>query len=219
MVVGVFPIAKLGALFLRQVSKPIANFAKERAKHNYFFRTYVCMPPAQFYNWCEVRIKMWVMNMGKPDSIPPLNEQMAIELGANLLGESIVFVVAAGVIVLEYSRQVRKEATKEAMRQEEIDAMNDKIRDLSMCIETHHAQIRRLEHSIAEIDSKTIRIPWKGGSKPPTEDTTQSKPTPETKDTSKCAPADKHDNKVTKDGAATTSANLDGTKKDDEKKR
>lgn len=47
MVVGVFPIAKLGALFLRQVSKPIANFAKERAKNNYFFRTYVCMPPAQ----------------------------------------------------------------------------------------------------------------------------------------------------------------------------
>lgn len=47
MVVGAFPVAKLGTLLLRQVSKPIANFVKERAKTNPFFRTYVCMPPAQ----------------------------------------------------------------------------------------------------------------------------------------------------------------------------
>lgn len=47
MVVGVFPIAKLGSLLIRQISKPIANFVKERAKQNYYFRTYVCMPPAQ----------------------------------------------------------------------------------------------------------------------------------------------------------------------------
>lgn len=47
MVVGVFPAAKLASLFLKQVSKPIANAAKERAKHHPFFRTYICMPPAQ----------------------------------------------------------------------------------------------------------------------------------------------------------------------------
>lgn len=47
MVVGAFPIAKLGALLIKQISKPIANACKERAKHNPFFRTYVCMPPAQ----------------------------------------------------------------------------------------------------------------------------------------------------------------------------
>lgn len=162
---------------------------------------------------------MWVMNMGKPDTIPPLNEQMAIELGANLLGESIVFVVAAGVIVLEYSRQLRKEATKEAARQEEIDDLNNRIRDLCIYVETHHAQIRRLEHSIAEIDSKTIRIPWKGGSKPPTEEI-PIKPILECKDPVKPASVDKQDN-VTKEAAPK--ANLvgkeDNVKKDDEKKR
>ena len=47
MVVGAFPVVKLGALLMKQLSKPIANFAKERAKNNYFFRTYICMPPAQ----------------------------------------------------------------------------------------------------------------------------------------------------------------------------
>nr|CAD7425593.1 unnamed protein product [Timema monikensis] len=47
MVVGAFPIAKLGTLLLRQISKPIANIAKEKAKQSHFFRTYICMPPAQ----------------------------------------------------------------------------------------------------------------------------------------------------------------------------
>lgn len=42
-----FPVAKLGTLLLKQVSKPIANFVKERAKNKPFFRKYVCMPPAQ----------------------------------------------------------------------------------------------------------------------------------------------------------------------------
>jgi len=59
------------------------------------------------YNWCEVKTKMWIMNLGKPTTIPNLNEAMAIELGANLLGETIVFSIAAGILWVEYSRQVR----------------------------------------------------------------------------------------------------------------
>jgi len=47
MVVGAFPIAKLGVLLLKQLSKPIANYAKERAKTHPVFRKYVCIPPAR----------------------------------------------------------------------------------------------------------------------------------------------------------------------------
>lgn len=47
---------------------------------------------------------MWILNLGKPVNIPVLNEAMAIELGANLLGEGIIFIIAAGIIISEYSR-------------------------------------------------------------------------------------------------------------------
>lgn len=47
MVVGAFPAAKLGVLAFKQLSKPVANVIKERAKSHPFFRQYVCMPPAQ----------------------------------------------------------------------------------------------------------------------------------------------------------------------------
>lgn len=62
------------------------------------------------YNWCEIKTKMWVMNLGKPVNIPQLNEAMAIELGANMLGETIVFTIAAGILYFEYARQVSNES-------------------------------------------------------------------------------------------------------------
>ena len=44
------------------------------------------------YHWCEVRTKMWIMNLGKSGEIPKLNEAMAIDLGANMLGEGKICV-------------------------------------------------------------------------------------------------------------------------------
>lgn len=47
---------------------------------------------------------MWIMNLGKPVNIPQLNEQMAIELGANLLGEGIIYILGAALLIVEYNR-------------------------------------------------------------------------------------------------------------------
>lgn len=47
---------------------------------------------------------MWAMNLGKPANIPKLNEAMAIELGANLLGECVIYVIGAGLLIFEYVR-------------------------------------------------------------------------------------------------------------------
>lgn len=55
-------------------------------------------------NRWEVITKMWAMNLGKPANIPKLNEAMAIELGANLLGECVIYVIGASLLVFEYVR-------------------------------------------------------------------------------------------------------------------
>lgn len=151
---GAFPAAKLGALLLRQVSKPIANFVKERAKQSPVFRSYVCMPPAQLYNWCEVKMKMYFMNLGTAGKVKPLSETMAIELGSNLLGEGIIFVVAAALLLLEYNRQVRKEQAKEEIRLQETEDLNNIIRDLNLMTEQHSAELRRLTYLVDDLISK-----------------------------------------------------------------
>ena len=105
-------------------------------------------------------MKMWVMNLGKPVTVPSLNEAMAIELGANLLGEAIIFTVAAAVLVLEYNRQSRKETAKEEARKEELNNLNYTINELYFHAEKQDAQIRELMRMIGDLERKVIIKPW-----------------------------------------------------------
>ena len=118
------------------------------------------------YNWCEVQAKMWILNLGKPVSVPPLNEQMAIELGANLIGETLIFVMAAGILYSEYSRQVRKERGKEEARRDEIQRLNMILEDLYFQSEKQDAQIRELMRTVNELQGKVIHKPWIGRKDP-----------------------------------------------------
>nr|CAI5818091.1 unnamed protein product [Callosobruchus analis] len=151
MVIAAFPAAKLGALLLKQISKPIATVVKNHAKNHPVFRKYVCMPPAQFYNWCEVKAKMWILNLGKPVNIPVLSEAMAIELGANLLGEAIIFLIAAGILLSEYNRSVKKEAAKEEAKKQEMRDLQSTIRELFIQTEEQGAHIRELTRKMHDI--------------------------------------------------------------------
>jgi len=139
-----FPVFKLGALVIKQVSKPLANIAKARAKKNPFFRNYICMPPAQFYHWCEIKLKMWTMNLGKPVNIPKLNESSAIELGAELVGEAFIFTVASGILIFEYIRQSRKDTAREAERLAELERIQNDLRTLYIQNSSQEGQIREL---------------------------------------------------------------------------
>ena len=56
------------------------------------------MPPAQMYHYFDVNVKMRLMNVGKPREVVKLNEAMAIDLGAELLGEFIIFFVASATL-------------------------------------------------------------------------------------------------------------------------
>ncbi|XP_046402000.1 putative OPA3-like protein CG13603 isoform X2 [Ischnura elegans] len=155
------PVSKLIALVIRQIARPTSRYLQQKAKQSPFFRNKICMPPAQLYNWCEVKAKMWVMNLGRPVNIPSLNEAMAIELGANLLGEGIIFSIAAGLLFLEYSRQVRKEAAKETVRIEEMETLNYTIRELYFQAERQDAQIRELMRTVCELESHVTKKPKK----------------------------------------------------------
>ncbi|XP_074603143.1 uncharacterized protein LOC141856651 [Brevipalpus obovatus] len=70
----------------------------------------------QLYHWMEVSYKRKVFHFASKERSKPvekLNEKAAIELGAELLGETIIFVIAVVTITLEFIRQQRK-ASKEA---------------------------------------------------------------------------------------------------------
>lgn len=134
MVVGAFPMAKLLYLGIRQVSKPLANRIKEGARRSEFFKTYICLPPAQLYHWVEMRTKMRIMGF-RGSAIKPLNEEAAAELGAELLGEATIFIVAGGCLVLEYWRHQTQQRHKEEEQRAAWDNLRDEVGRLALAVE------------------------------------------------------------------------------------
>ncbi|GFR03594.1 putative OPA3-like protein CG13603 [Trichonephila clavata] len=153
-----FPLVKLAALALRQISKPLANRLKTKAKNSLFFRTYICMPPAQLYHWVEVNVKMRMLNLGKPTEVPKLNETMAIELGADLLGEATIFMIAVFTLTAEYVRNSRNDKAKEAAKEERFRTLQNDIDDLKFVIEKNNAELLHLTRMYNAMEEKVQLI-------------------------------------------------------------
>ncbi|KAM7425234.1 Optic atrophy 3 protein [Porites harrisoni] len=150
MVVGAFPLFKLVSLAVKQISKPVANSLKSAAKQNEFFRRYVCVWPGQGYHWFETRVRMKLMGLSGPDKVQPLSEQVAVDVGAELLGESLIFGIATLTLYFEYRRGQNKEAKKEEEQNRKLTDLQNQIKELELTVDTNAAQIReltRLVHS------------------------------------------------------------------------
>ncbi|XP_072483869.1 optic atrophy 3 protein isoform X2 [Notamacropus eugenii] len=160
MVVGAFPMAKLLYLGVRQLSKPLAQRIKEGARRSHFFRTYICLPPAQLYHWVEMRTKMRILGF-RGATIKPLNEEAAAELGAELLGEATIFLVGGTCLVLEYFRQSGQTRRKEEEHRQVLESLQLELGTLTLTVETLQAQQREASRylgTIAELQTKVTEL-------------------------------------------------------------
>ena len=112
MAVGAaFPLAKLGFLLIRQVSKPIAKSIAERAKKSPVFANWICKPVAQLFHFYEVKVKMRSLNLGtgKVTKVPKLSESQAVQQGAEILSEMIILSIASAILIYEYTKSKEKD--------------------------------------------------------------------------------------------------------------
>ncbi|KAK1150717.1 hypothetical protein AOXY_G33429 [Acipenser oxyrinchus oxyrinchus] len=147
MVAGAFPIAKLLYLGVRQLSKPVANRIKAGARRSEFFKNYICLPPAQLYHWVDMRAKMRIMGF-RGTHIKPLNEEAAAELGAELLGEAIIFTVGGVCMIAEYARQSANTRHKEEELNDTLQSLQDQMTQLRLTTETLDAQLREVNRRL-----------------------------------------------------------------------
>ncbi|XP_038548857.1 optic atrophy 3 protein homolog isoform X2 [Micropterus salmoides] len=99
------------------------------------------------YHWIEMRTKMRIMGF-RGSVIKPLNEEAAAELGAELLGEAIIFLVGGGCMVLEYSRQASNSRRKEEELNDTIASLQTQLAELTLTTETLDAQIREVNRQL-----------------------------------------------------------------------
>ncbi|XP_031561009.1 optic atrophy 3 protein homolog [Actinia tenebrosa] len=148
MVAGAFPLFKLMSLAAKQLSKPIANAIKSGAKQSPVFRTYVCVIPGQGFHWLETTVKMRLMGHIGPSKIKPLNEEVAVNLAAELLGEGFLFAVGVGTLLFEYRRGIKKDERKEDEQNRHLAELEDKMSEIGLLIETQAAEIRELNRMV-----------------------------------------------------------------------
>jgi len=142
-----FPVAKLGYLAIKQLSKPVANAIKSKAKQSPFLRNRILLRPAQWLHTQETRVRMRLLGLGqtKKSTVKPLTDQQAVDLGAEMLGEIILFTVGTGVIALEYIRQVRNEANKEDVQNTRLVEMESRLLDLTLQVEQQGVDLRVMQ--------------------------------------------------------------------------
>ena len=104
------------------------------------------------YHWLETKVKMRLMGLSGPDEVPPLSEQVAVDVGAELLGESVVFGVAVAMLFLEYRRGQRKEEIKEQEQNEKLFGLQSQVKELELLVETNAAQVRELTRLVYSKD-------------------------------------------------------------------
>jgi len=155
-----FPLAKLGYMALRQAGKPLANAAKRKAKKSVFFRDRICVPVAQVYHQWDTRMKMMNLGFTKPEkgSIKPLDEALAVDLGAEMIGEITVFIIGAAVLWLEYWRQSRKADEKQQEEDNYFKSLADNVANLNIMVERQDAQLRELNRHVLSLHGQMYGI-------------------------------------------------------------
>jgi len=150
--VAAFPVAKLGLLLIKQVSKPIAKRIAARARETRIFRDYVCIPTAQLFHWYEIQLKLKILNVGgKATKVPKLSEAKAIEQGSEILSEFLLFSLAASILIYEYNRSSEKEAAKEERLRADREMIKTKITELELKVERQTIQIKSLGQQALEL--------------------------------------------------------------------
>ncbi|CCJ28345.1 unnamed protein product [Pneumocystis jirovecii] len=84
---------KIGFLVIKTLSKPIATNLRRQAKQHPYFRK-ICVDLAQVMHKTEVHMKANLLGKQKrTKKAPPLNEENAIDHGAEFLSESFLLYV------------------------------------------------------------------------------------------------------------------------------
>ncbi|KAL7105771.1 hypothetical protein ACP275_07G066000 [Erythranthe tilingii] len=144
----ILPLFKLGTLALRTLCKPIGNrIKKEAGFHPKFRQTIINI--AQANHRLTTNLQRRIYSRATNVEIRPLNEEKAVQVAADLLGELFLFTVAGGLIVFEVQRNSRSEARKEELRKQILEVLRERDEELAGEIEQLKQRMAALElHSI-----------------------------------------------------------------------
>lgn len=153
-------VFKLGVLLVKSLAKPIAARAKTRAAEAGRLRD-IAMSYGQFHHKFETSL-MLRLSGHHAKRIKPLTDDKAVDLGASVLSEALIFSVGGTAIAIEYTRKEmverRKKAQKELKRKEKeavrkanMSALEAKVERMDMTLRANQETIARLAQELKDL--------------------------------------------------------------------
>lgn len=159
----ILPLAKLGTLVLRTLSKPLANRLKQQAAHHARFRE-IIINFAQANHRFQVNLQRRIYSHATDVEIRPLNEEKAVQAATDFLGEAFIFSVGGAVVIFEVQRSARSEARKEEARKQELEDLRKRDEIVAVELDSIRDRVDELERMLKGRGAFTSWIP--GVSKP-----------------------------------------------------
>lgn len=97
---------------------------------------------------------------GKVD-VKPLSKEAAVDLGAELLGEFIIFSIAVTILYAETKRSQMKDRVKEEKQNAKLQNLQDQINGLSVVLHDEIVENNKLVHLVDDLTEKINKIPVK----------------------------------------------------------
>eukprot|EP00834_Sanchytrium_tribonematis_P007221 NODE_623_length_5327_cov_0.695103.p3 type:complete len:145 gc:universal NODE_623_length_5327_cov_0.695103:3520-3954(+) len=119
---------KIFSLAMKTISKPLVQSFKTYALHNNLFKN-ACIQVGQFMHRVE-KVGTRRLNIPGAPQILPLSEERALENGASMLSEFILFSIAAGILVWENKRSQKSTLDKENKQEQKVFDLECKVGDL-----------------------------------------------------------------------------------------
>ncbi|CAI2167769.1 15_t:CDS:2 [Funneliformis geosporum] len=149
---------KLGILLVRTLAKPIANSIKNYSKRHATFRQ-MCINIAQATHRFEIKLKMNLLSQKrKPEKIRPLNDAKAVEMGANFLGEAVIFGVASSLIIWEQARSYKMSKDRQHHLNDQIEKLQEETKELKSNIEINRSFEDRMMNHLEELKNDNEKL-------------------------------------------------------------
>ena len=133
---------KLFSLAMKQLSKPMVSSFKNFATSNAMFKR-GCIAIGQSMHRMEKGIpNLRKLNIPGSPQILPLSDERALENGASMLSEFILFSIAGGLLIWENMRNAQSNTDKQTKQEHRISELESKLNELIGVVLDHESKIK-----------------------------------------------------------------------------
>ncbi|KAK1444122.1 hypothetical protein BgAZ_100280 [Babesia gibsoni] len=148
------PAFKVLAVFVKQLSKPVASYMKKRARESERFRRFCISIGNRGYAFDRyISRRFYNTEPAETDSTPWLSPEKSVVIGTEMFGELIIFGVATIIVASEYARSVRKETKKESVLQNRLHALESQYSAIGKIVQEEVE--RQLKEKMHKIENKS----------------------------------------------------------------